>query len=123
MSGKCRPRWLRGGVPGASWRAPAGPGSHLDGRADHPVVHVALADAEAYAAWCGKRLPSESEWEVAARGGRADATYAWGEELMPEGRLMANVWSGSFPWYFARPAFPARPPLARFPRTGTARTT
>src|SRR5262249_16527282 len=67
-------------VAGTSWRAPRGPGSSLAGLEDHPVVHVALADAEAYAAWCGKRLPSEPEWEVAARGGLAGATYAWGNE-------------------------------------------
>ena len=65
---------------------PAGPGSRLEGRAEHPVVHVARADAEAYAAWCGKRLPHEAEWEVAARGGLVGAAYAWGDDLMPDGR-------------------------------------
>jgi formylglycine-generating enzyme len=105
-------------VPGTCWRAPEGPESSLDGRAEHPVVHIALADAEAYAAWCGRRLPSEIEWEVAARGGLAGATYAWGEDLMLLGRLMANVWTGSFPWYFARAGAPGTTPVGTFPANG-----
>jgi sulfatase modifying factor 1 len=84
-------------VPGADWRHPRGPDSGLDGLADHPVVHVALADAEAYCAWAGRRLPTEAEWEFAARGGLAAADYAWGNELAPEGRRMANYWEGVFP--------------------------
>jgi formylglycine-generating enzyme len=84
-------------VPGADWRHPRGPDSGLDGLADHPVVHIALADAEAYCAWAGRRLPTEAEWEFAARGGLAAADYAWGNELAPEGRRMANYWEGVFP--------------------------
>lgn len=104
-------------VGGATWREPAGPGSSIAGREEHPVVHVALADAAAFAAWRGARLPTEAEWEAAARGGLVDATYAWGEELMPEGRLLANVWTGAFPWYFAR-GTPGTTPVGTFPANG-----
>lgn len=85
-------------VPGACWKRPEGPGSDVSARADHPVVHVCYADAAAYAAWAGRRLPSETEWERAARGGIDATTYAWGEELRPGGRLMANTWQGAFPY-------------------------
>ena len=105
-------------VAGTTWRAPGGPGSSLDGRDDHPVVHVGLADAEAYAAWCGKRLPTEPEWEVAARGGLAGAAYAWGDELLPAGRLLANFWTGAFPWYFARGGAPGTTPVGSYPPNG-----
>jgi len=81
---------------GADWRHPVGPDSNLDGLWDHPVVHVALADVEAYAAWAGKTLPTEAEWEYAARGG-SDQEFAWGDELEPDGLHMANVWQGEFP--------------------------
>lgn len=82
---------------GADWRHPYGPTSSLEGLADHPVVHVAYADAEAYARWAGKELPTEAEWELAARGGLEGADYAWGDTLAPEGRKLANYWQGLFP--------------------------
>src|SRR4051812_1022530 len=84
-------------VAGASWRSPEGPGSDVAGRELHPVTHVAHADAVAYAAWAGRELPSEAQWEYAARGGLDGARYAWGEELFPGGRAMANTWQGEFP--------------------------
>ena len=82
---------------GADWRHPAGPDSSLEGLEHHPVVHVSLADAEAYARWAGKSLPREAEWEFAARGGLDGAEFAWGNLLTPEGRYMANFWQGAFP--------------------------
>jgi formylglycine-generating enzyme required for sulfatase activity len=82
---------------GADWRHPWGPASSIDALLDHPVVHVAYADAEAYAKWAGKALPTEAEWEFAARGGHDRQPYAWGNELSPGGRMMANFWQGAFP--------------------------
>jgi formylglycine-generating enzyme required for sulfatase activity len=84
-------------VLGADWRHPQGPASSIDGFGDHPVVHVTFADAEAFARWEGKSLPTEAEWEFGARGGLDGATYSWGEEYMPGDRPMANTWQGRFP--------------------------
>ena len=81
-------------VPGADWRHPEGPGSSIEQRMDHPVVHVAFEDVEAYAAWCGKSIPTEAEWEFAARGGLERKPYVWGEEFTPGGTFMANTWQG-----------------------------
>jgi formylglycine-generating enzyme len=89
-------RWWRY-VPGASWKHPEGPGSTIEGREDHPVVHVAWKDAVAYAEWAGKRLPTEAEFEFAARGGMDRNRYAWGNELKPDGKWAANIWQGRFP--------------------------
>jgi sulfatase modifying factor 1 len=85
-------------VPGAFWKKPGGPGTTINGRDRHPVVQVAYEDAEAYATWSGKALPTEAEWEYAARGGLDGAAFAWGDEQFPNGKPMANTWQGDFPW-------------------------
>jgi formylglycine-generating enzyme required for sulfatase activity len=85
-------------VSGADWRHPEGPRSSIKDREQHPVVHVAYGDAEAYARWAGKDLPTEAEWEFAARGGLDGADFVWGNEFTPDGKHMANTWQGEFPW-------------------------
>jgi sulfatase modifying factor 1 len=89
------PWWCK--VPGASWKHPEGPGSHVNDRADHPVVHVSWNDAAAYAAWESKSLPTEAQWEYAARGGLEQKLYPWGDELTPDGQHRCNIWQGEFP--------------------------
>jgi formylglycine-generating enzyme required for sulfatase activity len=104
---------------GADWRRPCGPRSSISGLDDHPVVHVAYRDAEAYAKWAGKALPTEAEWEFAARGGLEDAEFAWGNELMPGGRRMANTWQGIFPHENLEADGSARTsPVTAFPANG-----
>ncbi|WP_414901341.1 formylglycine-generating enzyme family protein [Sphingomonas flavalba] len=113
------PQWWRY-VFGANWREPIGSGSGLAGLGDHPVVHVVAEDAGAYARWAGKALPTEAEWEYAARGGRDDLVpYAWGNTLEPQGRPMANIWCGTFPHRnLAPPGFERTSPVGAYPANG-----
>jgi formylglycine-generating enzyme len=101
-------------TPGASWRHPVGPRSSIEKRADHPVVHVAYEDAETYAQWAGLALPTETEWEVAARGGLDAAPYTWGDEPEQAGQRLANYWHGDFP-YRPDPGYGRTAPVGSFP--------
>jgi len=103
-------------VPGASWNHPNGPGSGIEGKDDFPVVHISYADADAFARWAGKRLPTEAEWEFAARGGLDRKKYVWGDSIEPEGKPRMNVWQGRFPLQdLAADGFRGPAPVASFP--------
>jgi sulfatase modifying factor 1 len=106
-------------VPGAFWKKPGGPGTTINGRDRHPVVQVTYEDAEAYAAWAGKSLPTEAEWEYAARGGLDGARFAWGDEEVPNGTRMANTWQGDFPWHNSKEdGFEGTSPVKSFAPNG-----
>jgi formylglycine-generating enzyme len=106
-------------VPDATWQRPEGPASDTYTRGRHPVTQVAYEDARAYAAWAGKALPTEAEWEYAARGGLEGAVFAWGDEFAPDGRMMANSWQGEFPWQnLLTDGYARTSPVGAFPANG-----
>ena len=105
-------------VPGASWKHPEGPASSIKPRLDHPVVHVAYDDAEAFARWTGKRLPTEAEWEFAARGGLDGKDFVWGDEMEPGDKPAAHTWQGEFPWKTTSRTGPRTAPVGRFAPNG-----
>ncbi|HXT13832.1 MAG TPA: formylglycine-generating enzyme family protein [Candidatus Angelobacter sp.] len=106
-------------VAGACWKRPEGPDSILRDRDGHPVVHIAYDDAKAFARWAGKELPTEAEWEFAARGGLDGATFVWGNEFAPQGQMMANTWQGEFPWENLKlDGYEGTSPVGAFPPNG-----
>jgi sulfatase modifying factor 1 len=108
-------RW----IPGANWRHPEGPNTELTGRENHPVVHVSWDDANAYAKWIGKRLPTEAEWEYAARGGLENKRFPWGNEFKPKGKFMANTFQGKFPYLaVAEDGYIGTSPVKSYPANG-----